>query len=459
MASDHDSSSGSASGLRSPTIKFLIIAALTVAMAIPLFLIQLALSDREERAAEATADIANGWGGPQVVAGPILLLPYTVPSEQTIDGRAVQTLNRETAVILPETLAIRTDAQEGTRWRGIFSVPVYRAGITMHATFAKDAIVQGVPAGATILWNAASVSILVSDTHGLADNVFVKVNGQTIALQPGGSLAAQLPVPNSSATTPINGMHAPVALPGPADLILDSTFSLRGSRELSFAPLGRRTTATMQSGWKSPSFFGAFLPSERKIDKDGFTASWVVPYLARGFGQAFATQDQAAPVILTPASGVRFYQPVDFYQLVERSLKYAILFIALAFLTFFVVETVSPKQLHVIQYALVGAAQALFYLLLLSFSEHIGFAGAYAVATGATVVLTALYAMSVLADKLRAAVLAVILGGLYGLLYVILNAEDFALLIGSAVLFAALAATMYVTRKIDWFRTAQAVPA
>ena len=155
------------------------------------------------------------------------------------------------------------------------------------------------------------------------------------------------------------------------------------------------------------------------------------------------------------AFGVRFYQPVDHYQLVERSLKYAILFVALSFLVFFVVETVSLKRIHFIQYAMVGAAQVLFYLLLLSISEHLGFAPAYLIASAATIALTSLYAISALSNKLRAAVLCAILTLLYGLLYIILNAEDYALLIGSLVLFAALAGTMYVTRKIDWYRMTQ----
>jgi inner membrane protein len=161
-------------------------------------------------------------------------------------------------------------------------------------------------------------------------------------------------------------------------------------------------------------------------------------------------------MFLQPAFGARFYQPVDHYQLVERSLKYAILFVALSFLVFFVVETVSPQRLHAVQYALVGAAQVLFYLLLLSFSEHIGFAPAYLVAAAATVILTSLYAVSALASVARAAVLCAILSALYGLLYIILNAEDYALLIGSILLFAALAATMFVTRKINWYALASA---
>jgi inner membrane protein len=371
-----------------------------------------------------------------------------------IDGKTIDSTLRQTAVLLPENLAFKAKASEETRWRGIYAVPVYRAGVTMHATFTKASFAGLTPSDAKVLWDEATISVLVSDAHGLADNVALSINGQSVPFQPGAQMTAignPAALPGGPQGT-TNGMHAPVTLSGPADLTLDTTFMLRGSRELSFAPLGRRTTATMQSDWRSPSFFGAFLPTERRVEQGGFSASWVVPYLARGFGQSFQMTDDAAPVLLTPASGVRFYQPVDHYQLVQRSLKYAILFIALAFLVFFVIETVSPKRLHAVQYALVGAAQALFYLLLLSFSEHLGFAGAYLVASAATIALTGLYAVSALDDKLRAGVLVTVLTLLYALLYVILNAEDYALVIGSSLLFVALAATMYVTRKIDWYR-------
>jgi inner membrane protein len=193
-------------------------------------------------------------------------------------------------------------------------------------------------------------------------------------------------------------------------------------------------------------------PSGTSVRTD-FRLPGTSPTWRAGFGQNFVSTDAAAVQLLTPAFGVRFYQPVDHYQLVQRSLKYAILFIALAFLVFFVVETISPQRLHAIHYALVGAAQALFYLLLLSFSEHIGFERSYLLAAAATIALTSLYAISALANKVRAGILCVVLSMLYGLLYIILNAEDYALLIGSSLLFVALAATMYVTRKIDWYRT------
>ncbi len=434
--------------LRSPGLKFLLIAALTILMAIPLLFIRIALSEREERAAGAVQDVASGWGGPQVVAGPVLLVPYTVPTTSTIQGTTTQTTERRVAVLLPENLGIKAYASEQTRWRGIFSVPVYRAALDLHATFDKKALAGIAFTDAVIHWNEASISVLVSDPHGLADSVAMTVNGRTVAFQSGSGLD------DGPA-----GIQAPLGLAGPQDLTIDTHFALRGTRELSFAPLGRRTTASLQSSWASPSFFGAFLPAERKVGQGGFTASWVVPYLARGFGQSFATADLVGNLLLGSASGVKFYHPVDHYQLVERSLKYAIMFIALAFLIFFVIETVSPRRLHAIQYALVGAAQVLFYLLLLSFSEHIGFGLAYGVASAATLVLTSASAGSALADKLRAGVLCANLVGLYVLLYVILSAEDYALLIGSGLLFAALSATMYVTRRIDWYRTAEPQPA
>jgi inner membrane protein len=449
MASDV--ATGASRVFRSPGLKFLAIAALTVAMALPLFFINLALSDREQSANGAAIDIATGWGGTQTVAGPVLIVPYTVVREESVDGKVVRRTDHLSAVLLPEDLGVDAGAVEETRWRGIFSVPVYRADIGLRATFAKAAIRALVPADATILWDQVSASVLVTDAHGLADNVALKVNGRTVMFQPGSNIGFYGTSDNGGATQMLSGMSAPLGLTGADDLKIDTRFTLRGSRELSFAPLGRRTTAHMRSGWASPSFFGAFLPTERSMSKDGFTASWVVPYLARGFGQSFDTIPQAASFLLTPASGVKFYQPVDHYQLVDRSLKYAILFIALAFLVFFVAETVSPKRLHVVQYALVGAAQVLFYLLLLSFSEHVGFATAYLIGAIATVVLTSLYAGSALKDRRRAAMLGVILAALYALLYAILNAVDFALLIGSCLLFVALAATMYVTRGVDWY--------
>jgi inner membrane protein len=433
----------SRSAARSPGAKLLLVVLLTVVMAAPLFLIQLALAERENRAQDAAQDIASGWGGPQTTAGPMLFVPYTIDVDSIVNGSSVRQSEADTAVLLPAALDVKIKATTGERWRGIFKVPVYKADIAMRAKFDRAAITAMMPAGAVPQWNRAFIGISVSDAHGVADNVVLRANGRSISFEPGlnGGM----------------GIHAPIDLSLiPQELDLETAFALRGSRELSVAPLGQRTTAEIDSPWTSPSFFGTFLPTEHVLNNRGFRASWTVPYLARGFGQSFASDGQAMQAMTGSSFGVRFYQPVDHYQLIQRSLKYAILFVALSFLIFFVVEIVSARRLHAIQYTLVGAAQVLFYLLILSLAEHIGFAFAYSIGAGATVVLTGLYSLSVLASPLRSAVLTVVLAALYGLLYVILNAEDYALLIGSAVLFAALATTMYLTRHIDWYQTAPA---
>lgn len=444
-----------ASLTRSAGPKFLLVIGLSVAMAVPLFFIQLAVSDRQNTAAGAAAEIATGWGGPQTIAGPLLVVPYTISeTARGPNGALMSTVQREARLLLPEDLSVAVHADTEIRKRGIFSVPVYASRIALHAKFDKASLQALLPDGAAPLWNQATLSVSVSDAQGLADNVSLAEGGRTLAFQPGFG-PNFLERTNDEMGKALNAIHVPLALEGPRDIVVDTHLVLRGSREINIAPLGRRTVGTIESAWAHPSFSGAFLPSSRNVSDKGFRASWIVPYLARGFGQVFASPDSAMPVLLKSSFGVRFYQPVDHYQLVSRSLKYAILFVALAFLTFFVAETISLQRLHAVQYTLVGAAQVLFYLLLLSLGEHVGFAFAYLIAAAATIALTGLYAAAAFRNPVRAAILATVLAALYALLYVILNAEDYALLIGAGVLFAALAATMYVTRRIDWYRLAQ----
>lgn len=428
---------------RSPGLKLLLIAALTVGMVVPLFFINMTLSEREGRAAEAAGDVASGWGGSQIVAGPMLLVPYVENETQIVDGRSVLTPVRRAVAIMPERLKLNATADASERHRGIFDIPVYRTDVSVHAEFKKEALAAAFTSDATPLWNEAVVTVLVSDQRGLADNVVLDANGKPIDFEPGSGLEGGT----------ISGIHAPLAMgDAPGNLVLNARFALRGTRELSFVPLGRSTTSRLASGWRAPSFFGAFLPAEHRTDGQGFQSQWSVPYLARGFAQSFVATDATLTKMLDSSFGVRFYKPVDFYQLVERSLKYAILFVGLGLLVFFVAELVANRRLHAVQYVLVGAAQVLFYLLLLSFAEHTGFLMAYSLAAVATVALTSLYARSAFASTIRAVVLGVIMSGLYGLLYVILNSEDDALLIGSLLLFAALGATMFVTRRTDWYR-------
>jgi inner membrane protein len=432
--------------------KALLIVALTIAMALPLLFISFVLDDRRGTATAAAEEIANSSGGPQTVQGPILVIPYSVdlPAGVVIDGKPQTVREDGVRIVLPENLNIVAQAATQTRARGIYTVPVFESRIDMRANFSRETLEKLFPANARIRWQDASIVMSVSDARGLAENIALREGAASLPFQPGFGAG----MANTDAKDR-QGLHALLPLDGARDIAVSTQILLRGSRELNFVPLGRRTAVSLDSPWASPSFAGAFLPGQRTIDQRGFRANWVVPYLARGFEQVFETPATAMAAFPKSAFGVRFYQPVDFYQLVTRALKYAVLFVAMAFLSFFVVEIVTQRRLHAVQYALVGAAQVLFYLLLLSLSEHVGFALAYLAAAGGTVVLTGLYAAAAFRSRARAGVLTAILAALYSLLYVILNAEDASLLIGSGMLFAALAGTMYVTRRIDWYGVAE----
>jgi len=445
-----DASSRNDARHSSPGLKLITVVVLTILMIAPLFAINLALSGREQRATEAAGDVASGWGSAQTVAGLALFVPYDIERQSVVDGKTLVSNEHQQAVLLPSTLSVAAKVDTATRWRGIFEVPVYGSALTMKADFGPAALTGVFPDGAQIHWNEAYAGLLISDPRGLANNVSLRIDDHSTLFEPGIWTSGRL----------IPGIHAPLGLSAPpTTLHLETHVGLRGSRELSLAPLGQQTTVHLQSPWRDPSFFGSFLPVDRKVGSSGFDARWDVPYLARGFGQSFTTATDAVPLLTSSLLGVRFYQPVGFYQLVERSLKYAILFVGLSLLVFFVTELVVARRLHVMQYTLIAAAQVLFYLLLLSFAEHIGFGCSYLAAACATVLLTAAYAVSAFASRARAGVLAVLLGMLYGLLYVILNQEDYALLIGAGLLFAALAATMYATRRMDWYRMIPAAPA
>jgi len=231
---------------------------------------------------------------------------------------------------------------------------------------------------------------------------------------------------------------------------------LSGSQRLQFIPTGKQTTVVLRSKWPSPSFSGAFLPQARRVDKEGFEARWQVSWFGRGYPQQWTTPPESEKrtamkaVLEGSAFGVDLFLPVDAYQKTERSTKYGVLFLLLTFLTFFLYEVFSGLSLHPMQYLLVGSALCLFYLLLLSISEHAPFGISYLVASAATVLLIGGYSAAVLRGRLRALLMTLVLGVLYVYLYVLLQLEDYALLLGAAGLFVILALVMYLTRRIDW---------
>jgi inner membrane protein len=260
-----------------------------------------------------------------------------------------------------------------------------------------------------------------------------------------------------------SGLRAPLRLdieggkPAAGERIPFSlSVSLAGSSGLRMMPFGRQTRLALRSTWASPSFSGAFLPESRRVGKDGFNATWNVSHYGRSFPQSWSSVQTAslASAINGSAFGVDFVQPVDVYQQTERSVKYGALFLVLTFVTFFLFELFQPIRVYPVQYLMVGSALCLFYVLLLSIAEQLAFGVAYLVAAGATVTLLGSYAAAVLRSKGRAAVFAGVLALLYGYLFVLLQAEDYALLLGSIGLFLILALVMLITRRVDWYGSA-----
>lgn len=226
------------------------------------------------------------------------------------------------------------------------------------------------------------------------------------------------------------------------------SIDLNGSEQLNFIPLGRETKVSLASGWDSPSLDGAFLPTERQIKKDGFNAKWKILNLNRNYPQEWLGNGFD---IYGSVFGVRLLLPVDSYHKTTRSVKYAVMFISLTFLVFFFVEVFNGKRIHPVQYLLVGLALCVFYTLLLSLSEHIGFGFAYLISSVATVVLITAYSRMILGRNISTLVMGAVLTSLYLFLYVLLQVQDYALLIGSVGLFVIMAIIMYLSTKINWY--------
>jgi inner membrane protein len=294
----------------------------------------------------------------------------------------------------------------------------------------------------------AMLSVALSDTRGIREEPVLLFDGVRVSFRPGAGEGGLGPA----------GLHAPLPAFDPGrPHTFSFTLRLQGTESLSVAPLGASTEASLASPWPSPSFSGSFLPETRRTGPEGFTAAWRVS----SFGRAYPQSWKACPpsdVIARSLFGARLFLPADAYQQTTRALKYAVLFVGLTFLAFALFEVLGGVRLHPMQYLLAGFALALFYLLLLSLAEHAGFGAAYLAAAAATTLLLAGWGAYVLAAAARAALLGAGLATLYGYLYVLLRLEDWALLLGSAALFAILAGVMLGTRRVDWWTLGSAPP-
>jgi inner membrane protein len=406
------------------------------------------INDRDQIHQTARLDIQRTWGQSQLIAGPVLVLPYDMVH---IDSRGERFVNRTEMYVLPRKLDIDTTVDSEIRYRGIHKVPVYSASIRLHGQFAAiDTADLGIDE-ANVHWAEASIVVGVSDGRAIAETPNLVINGVTVAFVPGGQLVDGLP---PQIRAPLREILKP-DLAG--DLAFDTVLNIKGSESLSFLPLGDTTRASIESRWPSPSFSGNYLPHTRNVTDDGFSADWQVSSIGRSFPSHWTKASGAAIWTESAVFGVDLYMPISVYRLTLRAVTYGVLFVVLTFVSYFMFEVMAGLRLHPLQYLMVGFANVIFFLLLISLAEHIGFGRSYIASALASSGLVVGYSYSVLGQRGRAIIVGGVLFVLYCFLYMTLTAETYALLAGSIGLWAALAMIMYLTRRIDWYE--RSVPA
>jgi len=417
-------------------LKSFFIGFLILLLLIPASFVQSLVSERQSRQREAVSEISSKWAGSQTITGPVIGIPYW--EVVTYDKNTTEV--KKWAYFLPDKLDIRAHIVPEKRYRGIYEVIVYTSELQIKGAYDSLHIAElNIPAD-RLLWNEAAVFFDISDVQGLKEEMTLHLAGNTLDLVPAkfstdqfkNSLSAALP--SSLANT-----HGP--------LEFSATVQLKGSGNLLFAPVGKMTTVKTTSSWPDPSFAGSYLPDLRTVKDSGFEADWKVLYLNRNYPQQWKGDTHE---IYRSAFGVNLIVPVDAYQQTTRSVKYAILIILLTFTAFFLIEWVYRRTIHALQYILVGLALCLFYTLLLSFSEYIGFNKAYLTAALATILLIAWYVRSMLRSSKMSLFIGALLSLLYGFIYTLIQLQDYALLMGSIGLFITLAVVMYFSRKIKW---------
>lgn len=448
------------------TIKVVIVGILTLLLLIPLGMTQSLIRERQSSKRSAVADITSKWGGEQTITGPCLLVPYV---ETVIENTKTMQIERH-LLLLPETLNVRGQTSVETRKRGIYDASVYATDIFFSGAFDATAIEKFNVHPDQINWSKTRVIIGLSDLKGIKETVTMESNGRKIEFESG--LPSDNVVLGHGVSSSVSyarsyddpyscqlfgaGLNAKlnpkeISTLKEAPLPFSVSLKMNGSQGIYIVPIGKKTALNLQSDWATPKFDGEFLPETRNISYNGFTADWKVLDLNRGYGQVIRTDNEnAVNQMAASRFGVRFIQAVDQYQQNMRSVKYAVLIILLTFVVVFFIELLHKKTVNPFHYMLVGLALVLFYALLLSMSEVLGFNLAYLLAAAMTTLLIALHMSGILKNRKQGAIIGILLGFLYAFIFTLIRMESYALLVGSLGLFAILAVIMYFSKKIRY---------
>ncbi len=426
----------------SVTIKIVTIFILVLVLLIPTFMIRGLIRERESRKNEVIEEVSSKWGESQTIAGPVITIPYKA-YYKTSEGKL--RYNTKYLHFLPDELSIKGEIIPHIRYRSIYEVVLYNTKLELTGSFTKPKLLELNIKAENVLWNRASIAMSISDVKGIRDGVGLTFNGSKVAMNPGVETSEVMAAGISAKVRMTKDIKKyPFVL----------TLALNGSRNLQFVPVGKVTEAELTSKWKTPSFDGAFLPEERTITNDGFSAKWKVLHFNRSYPQQWKGEKHKFNERYDSddsAFGVKLLTPVDVYKKSTRSVKYAILFIMFTFTAFFFSEIMNRVRLHPIQYLLIGFAITVFYSLLISISEHMSFNLAYLISSIAVITLVTGYSISVLKKRRLSVMVGIVMCVLYAYFYALLQMEDYALLFGSIGLFVVLAIVMYKTRGVDWY--------
>ncbi len=423
--------------------KLVLLVILLGVLMVPIWLIGELVGEREARQEEVRSEIARGWGQAQAVLGPVLVIPYRTPVASGNDPNAITHWAPGVLTVLPTALQARIEIDPEARKRGLFAAVVYRAHVAFSGSFSLPSPVLPEQPNAELLWHQAYLVQGASDLRQAANQSTMNWEGRALGLN---TTAEDSPLclPGETMRFPLQLDQAPET---GRSLAFTASMELRGTQGIRLVPTARQTQLAVTAPWPTPSFTGAELPESQAVTEQGFEAAWTTgtrQSLLRRANERCTSGHWAA------ASGVDLLEAVPTYRMVNRTAKYALLFLALAFLTYFLFEVTARQRIHLVQYGLLGLSVVLFPLLLLALGEPLGFATAYLLATAAVMLQASAYTASVTRRYRLAGIFAAVLAALFGFLYIVLSLESFALLSGTVALFAALSIVMVATRRVNW---------
>ncbi|NDP27308.1 MAG: cell envelope integrity protein CreD [Flavobacterium sp.] len=436
--------------IKSNTAKMIMVGLLTLFLLIPLEFVKNLITERSQRQGEVITEINDKWGESVFFYGPILKVPYTSYEETlSINEKTKETVKQRKAYtkfayFFPEELKVKSKVNTKVLNRNNYESAVFSSKMKFEGNYIQPDFSSKEIANEDIEWNKATILIQTTNLKSIKEEVKINFGNTNFTFEP---------VYNSNSKTTTEALET-----GYIDLskILNqekTTFrfdiTYNGSQQIKMVPIGKTTQMNMESNWASPSFTGNFLPDDKtkQISANGFVSDWKILHINRAFSQQ--TFDNL-PDLKQYAFGVDFVIPVDQYQQNIRASKYGFLVIGLTFLIFFLIQSISKIKIHIFQYTMIGLALIMFYTLLISITEHSSFTKAYIIAGIAVITLITLYSVAILKNRKFPLFIGASLSSLYTFLYVIIQLENYALLVGSIGLFAILAAVMYFSRKIDW---------